>query len=206
VAGEAAKEAAKEVANDLVTRRKPSGRVLAALLLAGVVWAAWGLVWHPAFQPAPLLRIAAPILALFVGGAFTRLVARLRARVDGEREFDRGGKALFMGFVMVAATLVAWLLVSQAAPATLNALAGHAATEAGVVARRVPPTSDAGCRFRLEVGSASTAGGAVPRPLDECVDEAVWANAASGGPVTLRLVRSAVGAELVGVGSAEGAR
>ena len=195
-----------DVVDDLVTRRAPSGRVLAALLLAGVLWAAWGLVRHPAFQPAPLLRIAAPILALFIGGAFTRLVAQLRARVDGEREFDRGGKALFMGFVMVGATLVAWLLVSQAAPATLNALAGHAATEAGVVARRVPPSSDAGCRFRLEVGSASTEGGAVSRPLDECVDEAVWTTAAAGGPVTLRLVRSVAGAELVGVASAEATR
>ncbi|MBC7666222.1 MAG: hypothetical protein H7276_20920 [Caulobacter sp.] len=206
MADEVPKEAANEVASDLVTCREPSGRVLAAFLLAGVLWAAWGLVRHPAFQPAPLLRVAAPLLALFVGGAFTRLVARLRARVDAEREFDRGGKALFMGFVMVGATLVAWLLVSQAAPATLNALAGHAPTEVGIVARRVPPTSDAGCRFRLEVGSASTEGGAVPRPLDECVDEAVWAVAAAGGPVTLRLVRSGVGAELVGVGPAEGDR
>jgi hypothetical protein len=193
------------VAAGVVRRLEPSGRVLGAILVAGVLWAAWGLARHPAFQPAPLLRIAAPLLALFAGGGFTRLVARLRARVDGEREFDRGGKALFMGFVMVGATLVAWLLVSQAAPATLNALAGHAATEAGVVARRVPPTSDADCRFRLEVGSAAVEGGAVPRPLDECVDEAVWTKAAAGGPVALRLVRSVAGAELVGVASAEAA-
>lgn len=184
----------------------PSGRVLVVALLVGVLWAAWGLARHPAFQPAPLLRIAAPVLALFVGGAYTRLVAALRARVDGDREFDRGGKALFMGFVMVGATLVGWLLVSQAIPATLNALVGREATEAGIVTRRVPATADAACRFRLEVGSASAEGGAVPRPLDECVDEAVWTKAANGAPVTLRVRRSLAGAELVAVAPAGAGR
>ena len=104
-----------------------------------------------------------------------------------------------MGFVMVGATFVAWLLISQAVPATLNGLAGVEATEAGVVVRRVPPTSDAGCRFRLEVASAASANGGVQRPLDECVDESAWTSARDGGPVTLRLVRSVYGAELVGV-------
>ena len=178
---------------------KVSGRALASILLLCVLWAAWGLVRHPGFQPAPLLRVAAPILALLVGGGFTRLVAMLRARVDGEREFDRGGKALFMGFVMVGATLVAWLLVSQAIPATLNLLAGHPASEAGVVKRRVPLSADIDCRHRLEVASAAD-GGAVPRPLDECVDEAVWTPAVEGGAVRLELLRSVAGAELVGVG------
>jgi hypothetical protein len=190
----------------VAVRPEPSARGLVAVLVAGVLWAAWGLARHPGFQPAPLLRIAAPLLALAIGGGFTRLVAHLRARVDGEREFDRGGKALFMGFVMVGATLVAWLLVSQAMPATANAIAGRAATEAGTVVRKVSPSPDVDCRFRLEVASASTDGGAVPRPLDECVDEAVWRAASEGGPVMLRLVRSLAGAELVGVASAGDAR
>ena len=73
---------------------------------------------------------------------------------------------------------------------------------AGVVVRRVPASADADCRFRLEVASASGATGAVPRPLDECVDEALWQQAATGDAVTLRLVSGFLGAELVGVAAA----
>lgn len=178
----------------------PSGRALVAALVLAAAWVAWGLARHPAFQPAHLLRIAAPLAALVVGAGFTRLVARARSRVDGEREFDRGGKALFMGFAMVAATILAWLLISQAIPATLTALTGAARSEAGVVSRRVPETTDPDCRFRLVVASASPDGGAVPHPYDECVEPAVWAGAVEGGPVTLRLLGGALGAELVGVG------
>jgi hypothetical protein len=183
-----------------------SGKALAAALGVATLWAAWGLAVHPAFQPAHLLRVAAPLVALVMGVAFTRLVANSRSRMDEEREFDRGGKALFMGFAMVAATLVAWLLVSQAAPATWTAIAGVAAAEPGVVSHRVPETTDADCRFRLVVASASTDSGAVPRPLDECVDEAVWKQATEGGAVSLQLVRSALGTELVGVAGAGPAR
>lgn len=177
----------------------PSGKVLGALLVVAALWAGWGLARHPDFQPVHALRVAAPVVALVIGGGFTRLLARSRQRQDAEREFDRGGKALFMGFAMVAATLLAWLLVSQAVPATLTALTGTPRTEPGVVTRRVPETTDADCRFRLEVTSASTANGAVQRPLDECVDEAVWRQATQAGPVSLRLLGGVLGAELVGV-------
>jgi hypothetical protein len=180
-------------------RPGPSGRALVATLLAGAAWAAWGLATHPGFQPVSWLRVAAPVVALLCGGAFAQQVSRWRARVDGEREFDRGGKALYMGFVMVAATLLAWLLVSQGIPAAWTAWAGAIRSEPGVVTRRVPETADADCRFRLEVTSASTASGAVQRPLDECVDEAVWKQSAQGGPVSLQLVAGVLGAELVGV-------
>jgi hypothetical protein len=173
--------------------------MLGAVLVVAASWVVWGLARHPGFQPASWLRIAAPILALLIGGGFTRLVAAVRAPADAEREFDRGGKALFMGFAMVAATLLAWLLVSQAVPATLTALTGTPRAEPGVVTRRVPETSDADCRFRLEVTSASTTTGAVQRPLDECVEEALWKQAAQGGPVSLRLIGGMLGAELVGV-------
>ena len=179
-----------------------SGRALGAALVVAAIWVAWGLAMHPAFQPAHLLRVAAPLVALLIGAAFTRLVAQARSRVDEEREFDRGGKALFMGFAMVAATILAWLLVSQAIPATLTALSGTPRGEPGIVSHRVPETTDADCRFRLVVASASAEGGAVPHPLDECVDEAVWKQAAEGGPVTLLLMRGALGAELVTVASA----
>lgn len=185
-----------------VASRLRGGRVLAAGLVVAALWVVWGLARHPGFQPVAWLRIAAPVLALLVGGGFTRLVALVRAPADAQREFDRGGKALFMGFAMVAATILAWLLVSQALPATLTALTGVAAGEAGVVSRRVPETADADCRFRLVVASAPPETGAVPRPLDECVDQAVWASATEGGPVTLQLVRGALGAELVGVAAA----
>ena len=178
------------------------GRALAAGLIVAALWVVWGLAMHPAFQPAHVLRIAAPLIALVAGGGFTRLVASARARVDAEREFDRGGKALFMGFVMVGATIVAWLLVSQAIPATWTSMTGAPADEPGVVSRRVAETTDADCRFRLVVASASADGGAVPRPYDECVAEAVWKPAVEGGPVTLELVRGALGAELVGVAAA----
>jgi len=177
----------------------PSGRALAAALAVAALWVGWGLALHPAFQPVPVLRVAAPLLALVVGAGFTRLVARARSRIDAEREFDRGGKALFMGFAMVSATVLAWLLVSQALPSTWTAIAGTSRTEAGTVSRRVPETGEADCRFRLVVASADAANGAVPRPLDECVEEAVWKKAVEGGPVTLRIVGSALGAELVGV-------
>lgn len=184
-----------------VERPPVAVRTLAVLLLAAACWDAWGLFRHPGFQPVAWLRMAAPVVALLLAGGFTRLLARARAPADAQREFDRAGKALFMGFVMVGATLLAWLLVSQAVPATFNALAGRPGEEAGVVLRRVLPSADADCRFRLEVASAAGADGAVPRPLDECVDEAVWTRAAERGPATLQLVRSPVGAELVGVGS-----
>ena len=185
-------------------RPYPAGRMLIGAVALATAWAAWGLVRHPAFQPASVLRIAAPILALVIGGAFTRLVAQVRAQVDAEREFDRGGKALFMGFVMVGITFVAWLLVSQAVPATLNALVGSAGTEPGVVVRRVPETGDADCRHRLVVASGAGGTGLVPveRARDECVEETVWRAAAESGPVTLLTLRSALGAELVGVAAA----
>ena len=179
--------------------RWSAGVVLGAVLALIAAWDAWGLVRHSGFQPVSWLRIAAPVVALGLGGAFTRALANARARVDAEREFDRGGKALFMGFVMVTATLLAWLLVSQAIPATWTALAGTARSEPGVVTRRVPETTDAECRFRVEVASAPAATGAVPRPLDECVDEALWKRAAEGVPVSLQLIAGVLGAELVGV-------
>ena len=183
-----------------------SGKALAAALGVATLWAAWGLARHPCFQPAYAIRVAAPILALVVGGGFTQLVARARSRIDAERDVDRGGKALFMGFAMVAATLVAWLLVSQAVPATWTAIAGVASTEPGVVSHRVPETTDVDCRFRLVVASASADRGAVSRPLDECVDETVWKRATEGGAVSLQMTRSALGAELVGVAGASPAR
>jgi len=178
----------------------PSGRMLWAILGLALLWAGWGLATHPTFQPVQLLRTASPVVALVLGGVFTRLVARVRQRVDGERDFDRGGKALFMGFAMVAATVLAWLLISQAVPATLTVLAGGARTESGVVARKVPATPDADCRFRLEVTSASTATGAVQRPLDECVAESLWNAVSAGDPVALHLRQGVLGAELLGVG------
>jgi len=182
-----------------------SGRWLAGAALAAVAWIAWGLARHPGFQPAAMLRTAAPVLALVIGGAFTRGVALVRARADAEREFDRGGKALFMGFVMVGATFVGWLLVSQAVPSTWTALVGAPGSRPGVVVDRPAPGSDADCRYRLVV--AAQAAPAAPeasagRGLEECVDEGLWRASVAQGPVTLQVISSALGAELVGVGAA----
>jgi len=179
--------------------RTPGGAWLVAVLVAAALWAAWSLARHPGFQPVYWLRAGAPVVALALGAGYAQWVARWRARVDGEREFNVGGKALFMGFAMVTATLLAWLVVSQALPATLTALAGGAAEETGVVVRQVPESTEPDCRFRLEVRSASRANGAVQRTLDECVAEALWRQATAGGAVTLHLVTGALGAELVAV-------
>ncbi len=181
-----------------------SGRGLAVALLAAIAWIAWGLVRHPGFQPVQVLRTAAPVLALLVGGGFTRAVALVRARADAEREFDRGGKALFMGFVMVGGTLVGWLLVSQAIPATWTALAGVPGTQPGVVTERPAESSDADCGHRLVVQGAEANAASAPagRGLEECVAEGVWTSATVNGRVTLEVIRSALGTELVGVESA----
>ncbi len=174
-----------------------AGRV--AILVAAALWAGWGLARHPGFQPVSWLRAGAPVAALLLGAGYAQWVARWRARVDAEREVNVGGKALFMGFAMVTATLLAWLVVSQALPATLTALAGGLAEEPGLVVRQVPESTEPDCRFRLEVRSASKANGAVQRTLDECVAEALWRQATAGGAVTLHLVTGALGAELVAV-------
>ena len=192
---------ADEAAGD---QRGSAGRALVLALAAVAAWDAWGLVRHAEFQPSYVLRTSAPIVALIIGAVFTRLVAGLRERADAERQFDAGGKALFMGFVMVGVTLLAWLWVSQAMPAALTVLAGTARTEPGVVVRQVPLQADAACAFRLEVTSADVAAGAVQRPLDECVAQALWKTAAPGNAVTLALVGGPLGAELVGVEPAPG--
>ena len=79
-----------------------------------------------------------------------------------------------MGFVMVAATLVAWLLVSQAIARDVNALAGRRAPSPAswrtACRRRPMPTAG----FRLVVASALGGRRRRAAPLDECVDEAVW--------------------------------
>ena len=179
-----------------------SGRWLAVAGALTVAWIAWGLVRHPGFQPVQALRTAAPVLALLVGGLFTRAVALVRARADAEREFDRGGKALFMGFVMVGATFVGWLLVSQAIPATWTALAGVADTLPGIVVERVAETADADCGHRLVVAPAEPGASAAGSGLEECVDVAVWRGAVQHGGVSLHVIRSAVGTELLSVGPA----
>ena len=181
------------------TPRAPAGTVLVLALSVVAAWDAWCLVRHSGFQPTYVLRTSAPVIALMIGAVFTRLVALSRARTDAEREFDAGGKALFMGFVMVGVTLLAWLWVSQAMPVSLTALAGAPRSEPGVVVRQVPSTHDVDCAFRLEVRSADATAGAVQRALDECVDEALWKGVAPGAPVTLSLVGGPLGAELVGV-------
>jgi hypothetical protein len=176
-----------------------AGRLLVLGLAVVAAWDAWCLVRHSGFQPDYVLRTSAPVIALMVGAVFTRVVALLRARADAEREFDAGGKALFMGFVMVGVTALAWLWVSQALPATVTALTGSVRSEAGVVVRQVPATGDEQCPYRLEVASADAAAGAVQRPLDECVDQPLWKAATAGGAVTLSLVAGPLGAELLGV-------
>jgi hypothetical protein len=173
----------------------PASRLLAGVVFVAGVWVVLALARHPGFQPTYMLRTAAPVVALLLGAAFTHRVAKRRAQVDVEGEFNPSGRALFLGVVMLAATLLSWLLVSQAAPASITAQFGVSRSETGSVVERVEPTNDPDCRYRLVISSASIA-----RPLDECVPEPLWRQAKAGGPVTLDLVAGALGAELVGVG------
>jgi hypothetical protein len=177
----------------------PVGRLLLGGVVAAAIWSGVALARHPGFQPTYTLRTAAPVVALLIGAAFTHLVARLRQRVDVEGEFNPGGRALFFGVVMLVVTLLAWLLVSQALPATINALVGVERNEAGVVVQRIPLASDPACRFRLEVASAPAGSGAIARSMDECVSEALWNHVAAGDALRLQLISSALGAEIVGV-------
>jgi hypothetical protein len=179
--------------------RAPVGFVLAGLVAALAAWVAYALARHPGFQPAYTLRTAAPILALMLGAAFTHLVAKVRQRTDVDGEFNPGGRALFLGVVMLVVTMLGWLVISQALPATVTAVFGVQRPEAGLVVQKIPAAADPDCRYRLELASASAAGGHVTRAMDECVSEDLWNHAAQGGPVTLDLVVSALGAEIVGV-------
>jgi len=181
-------------------RPGPGGRVILAGIAGAAVWGGCTLVAHPGFQPAYMLRMAAPVLALLLGAAVTHRVALLRRRVDVEGDVDAAGRALFLGVVMLAVTLLCWLLAAHTLPATVNALTGAARAEPGVVDARVPLADDPQCRFRLEVRSASTQGGSVTRAMDECVAEALWQRVAAGHAVTLQIVGGVLGAEIVGVG------
>ena len=156
-----------------------------------------------AFQPVSVLRIVGTgaLHWSVIAAPHARRRSASRAR-RAQREFDRGGKALFMGFVMVGATLLAWLLVSQASAGDAERAGRDTRdSEAGiVVAHRVPShvrrrAAASAWRWR----SASTEGGAVPRPLDECVDEAVWKHSGrDGGPGD-----AAAGAQSAGRGADE---
>jgi hypothetical protein len=170
------------------------GLVLAAIALALFALAVIGLALHPAFQPTYTLRAAAPAVAILVAAAFAHQVARRRARIDVPGRFDPGARALYLGLVMVAVALAAWLDAAQAVPALVNGAIGAARSEPAVVTERAPAADDPACPHRLSVASAS-----VERPMDQCVATAVWAGAAVGGRVTLDLRASRLGAEIVGV-------
>jgi hypothetical protein len=181
-------------------RSGPSGRLILAGIAAAAIWGGCTLVAHPGFQPAYMLRMAAPVLALLLGAAVTHRVALLRRRVDVEGDVDAAGRALFLGVVMLAITLLCWLLAAHTLPATVTAFTGVARVEPGVVDARVALADDARCRFRLEVRSAATQGGSITRAMDECVAETLWSRVGAGDAVTLQLVGGALGAEIVGVG------
>ena len=165
-----------------------------AIVVAALALDVRALAKHPEFQPAYLPRTAAPAIALVLGAAFTHRVAKRRAEIDVPGEFNPGGRALFLGFVMVAVTLLAWLLSAQAVPSLMNAALGVARSESAVVAEKPAATADPDCGYRLVVTSDS-----LTRPLDECVAEPIWRGAAVGAKVTVDLSVSAFGAEALGV-------
>lgn len=175
-------------------RPLPVGPAIAGVFVAVAAWAGWVLSRHPDFQPVYMVRMAAPAVALVAGAAVTHRIAVWRAQTDVDGEFNPTGRSLFLGVVMLAVTVLAWLVAAQALPASLTALAGERRSEAGAVATKVALQPDPECRYRLEVSSASIA-----RAMDECVPEAVWNGAAAGGPVALELLVSRFGAEIVGV-------
>jgi len=170
------------------------GLVLLAVAAGLFALAVAGLALHPSFQPVYVVRAAAPAVAIVLSAAFTHQVARRRARVDVPGGFDPGGRALYLGLVMVAVAVAAWLDAAQAVPAFVNAAIGAPRGEAGVVAERVPLADDPACPHRLSVASP-----AIPRPMDQCVAAGVWEPARVGSAVTLDLRASRAGAEVVGV-------
>ncbi len=165
-----------------------------AIVVATLALDVLALARHPEFQPAYLPRTAAPAIALVLGAAYTHRVAKRRAEIDVPGEFNPGGRSLFLGFVMVVATVLAWLLAAQAVPSLLNAVVGVPRSESAIVAEKPPATSDADCGHRLVITSDS-----LTRPLDECVAETVWRGSAVGARVNVDLSASALGAEALGV-------
>ncbi len=165
--------------------------LVASGLLALTVY---GFAAHPGFVPVYLVRTVAPIVALLAGASFTHLVARQRLQVDVPGEFNPAGRALFLGVVMLVVTLLAWLAVAQAAPALWTAAFGVHRVEAGIVVQRIPLAPGPECRYRLEVTGPS-----VSRPMDECVSIDLWNQSAAGDPVSVDLISSAFGSEIVGV-------
>ncbi len=172
----------------------PSWHGFVAVVVVVLAIDIFALAMHSEFQPTYLLRTIAPAIALVLGATFTHRVAARRAQIDVPGEFNPGGRSLFLGFVMVAATVLAWLLSAQAVPSLMNAALGVARSEAAVVAEKPAATADATCGHRLVITSASLA-----RPLDECSPEPVWRAAAVGSKVTVDLSASAFGAEASGL-------
>jgi hypothetical protein len=169
-------------------------RGFAALVAAVLALDVFALVRHAEFQPTYLLRTVAPAIALVLAATFTHRVAKRRAQVDVDGEFDPAGRSLFLGFVMVAVAFLAWLLAAHAVPALLNSALGVPRSEPAVVTQKPAATADVDCGHRLVITSAS-----LVRPLDECVAEPLWRAAASGSTVTVDLSASAFGAEAVGL-------
>jgi hypothetical protein len=174
----------------------PAGnwRGFLAVVAAALALDVLALAKHPEFQPAYLLRTIAPAIALVLGAAFTHRVAKRRAEIDVPGEFNPGGRSLFLGFIMVAVTLLAWLLSAQAVPSLMNAALGLARSEVAVVTEKPAVTTDPDCGHRLVITSDSLA-----RPLDECVAEPLWRGAAVGSKITVDLSASVFGAEALGL-------
>jgi hypothetical protein len=180
--------------NSDVETSTPSWRGFVAIVVAVLAVDVLALASHPEFQPTYTLRTAAPAIALVLGATFTHRVAARRALVDVPGEFNPGSRSLFLGFVMVSATVLAWLLAAQAVPSLLNAAFGAARSESAIVAEKPAASADADCGHRLVVTSES-----LQRPLDECVAEPVWRAAGVGSKVTVDLVAGAFGAEVRGL-------
>ena len=187
----------------------PSGSVLgAALVAARRCGSRGGWCGIPASSPRRAAHRGAACWR-WSSAAASRAWSRACARaVDGEREFDRGGKALFMGFVMVAATLrgVAAGVAGDAGDAARRWRARRAprpgvvdAPRAGDARRRLPLPARGGqrvgataARCRVRWTSAST------RPCGRRRPRAARSRCGCCG--------SALGAELVGVAPADAAR
>lgn len=176
----------------------PSGAARFAFWLASAAMLALtvrGLAAHDGFQPAAAVRSAAPVLGLMAGGAFTHAVARYRRTIDVEGEFNPGGRALFMGVVMLAFTLLAWLTFAQGLPSFVTSMAGAHRSERAVVAGKPPAADGASCAWRLELsrpGAASV--------TQHCVSQALWSAVSVGDPLAVDVVAGPLGSEPVGIG------
>ena len=172
----------------------PRGIALAVAACVMLVLVLRGLIAHSGFLPVYTVRAIAPPLALFVGGFFTHTIARYRMTVDVPGEFNPGGRALYLGLLMLVFTLLAWLALAQGLPSWVTSTFGERRSELGVVAQKIPAASGAGCSSLLGVSGTT-----LTTPVERCVPTELWKQVDVGDSLTIESVAGPLGMEILDV-------